>query len=136
MISSCNNISRICAQNVSIIERCVLNVSVLKTFGTLRREFIHTHKNMVPKVTVTPRGQGRLLVDDKLQVTVTGLEQKQPVTLHSILVEEGKKFESVSLFEADGEGKVDLMKHRSLGGTYEGTCTIFWFSSANSCLLY
>ena len=78
--------------------------------------------NMAPQLTVLPTRH--LLVDDSLKITLTGLTRQQAVTVHSLLDEEGKKFESYSWFKADEDGKVDLSTHQSLEGTYTGELCI------------
>lgn len=73
---------------------------------------------MAPKIVVSPRGH--LLVDDKLCITVRGLEPKSPITFHALLEEDKKKFESYCWFTADSDGKVDLSAQESIRGTYTG----------------
>lgn len=73
---------------------------------------------MAPTIVVSPRGH--LLVDDKLCITIRGLEPKSPITLHALLEEDMKKFESYCWFTSDSDGKVDLSAQESTGGTYTG----------------
>lgn len=69
-----------------------------------------------------------LLIDDKLDIKITGLNKKQDVTLHAVTKEGGRMFESCCCFTSDGNGEVNLATQPSLGGSYTGVSPmgIFW----------
>ena len=61
------------------------------------------------------------LVDEKVEIVVSGLDSKQNVTLEARIVgEKGEEFESYAHYVADKDGKVDVCRESSLGGSYSG----------------
>ena len=71
-----------------------------------------------PKLSVQPEGQ--LLVDDVLELKISGLDKQQKTTLHAVIVEGRSVFESVCCFTADDIGVISLATQPSLGGSYKG----------------
>ena len=71
-----------------------------------------------PHVTVKP--DGHLLMDDILELGISGLAKQQRVTLHASLREGGAIFESCCCFTANEYGEVDLATEPSLSGSYTG----------------
>ena len=71
--------------------------------------------------------QPSALIDERIVIKVTGLDENQPITLKASLSEGSMKFASYGCFTADHGGKVDLSKNPSTSGTYTGiNCT--WLS--------
>ena len=60
------------------------------------------------------------LVDDTLDIRVSGLLPGQHVTMLSRLDDEGKKFHALAHYDADTSGRIDLKESPSLGGLYKG----------------
>ena len=61
------------------------------------------------------------LVDDKVEIRVSGLEPNQHVTLQARIVgEKGDVFESHAHYIADKDGGVDVCRDSSFGGSYSG----------------
>ena len=61
------------------------------------------------------------LVDDKVNIIVSGLEPTQNVTLEAKLVDEkGHVFKSHAHYIANNDGEVDVGRDLSLGGSYRG----------------
>ena len=60
------------------------------------------------------------LVDDKLNINVSGLECNQAVTVCAVLQEDDKLFVASGQYIADDKGKVDLTTDWCLGGSYTG----------------
>ncbi|XP_028912014.1 bile acid-CoA:amino acid N-acyltransferase [Ornithorhynchus anatinus] len=78
------------------------------------------------QLTVTPQSA---LVDEPLQIQVTGLQPSQLVTFHATLIDEkGQPFRSRAFYQADAAGEVDLEKASALGGDYVGVhpMGLFW----------
>ena len=71
-----------------------------------------------PHVTVKP--DGHLLMDDVLELGISGLAKQQRVTLHASLKEGNAIFESCCCFTADEYGEIDLATQPSLSGSYTG----------------
>ena len=71
-----------------------------------------------PHVTIKP--DGHLLMDDVLELGISGLAKQQRVTLHALLKEGNAIFESCCCFTADEYGEVDLATQPSLSGSYTG----------------
>lgn len=68
-------------------------------------------------VSVRPRD---VLVDERFTVRVTGLGQRQKVTIRSVVEEDGMAFSGCGCFMADEQGCVDVRIHPSLSGSYTG----------------
>ena len=69
-------------------------------------------------ICVEPKSR---LVDDKVEIFVSGLEPEQHVTLEAKLVDEkGYVFKSHAHYIADNVGEVDVGRDLSLGGSYRG----------------
>ena len=75
-------------------------------------------KSSGPTLSVLPEGQ--LLVDDGLQIKVSGLERQQKTTLHAVIMEGTSMFESFTCFRADDGGEINLATQPSLAGSYTG----------------
>lgn len=60
------------------------------------------------------------LVDDRIKITVTGLQKYQHVTIKAEVVEKRQVFAGSGCFVADDNGAVDLSQQSSLSGTYTG----------------
>lgn len=73
----------------------------------------------LPQLVVKPEGQ--LLVDDKLEIKITGLRKHQKITLHAVIRDSSGVFESCCCFTADDKGEVNLATQPSLRGSYTGT---------------
>ena len=71
-----------------------------------------------PTLSVLPEGQ--LLVDDGLQIKISGLERQQKTTLHAVIMEGTSMFESFTCFRADDGGEINLATQPSLAGSYTG----------------
>ena len=71
-----------------------------------------------PILSVLPEGQ--LLVDDGLQIKISGLERQQKTTLHAVIMEGTSMFESFTCFRADDGGEINLATQPSLAGSYTG----------------
>ena len=83
------------------------------------------HANQSQTMTGTPRlvvrPEGHLLMDENLEIMITGLAKQQKATLHAVIREGKAVFESCCCFSADDEGNVDLTSQPSLEGSYTGT---------------
>ena len=77
----------------------------------------------IPQLIVRP--EGRLLMDDKLEIKITGLSKQQKTTLHAVSREGNSVFESCCCYTSDDNGEVDLATHPSLAGSYTGRLFIF-----------
>lgn len=91
-------------------------------YFTVRKPFIAalslTHKTARSVISVEPSSS---LIDDKVEILVSGLEPKQTVTLEARIVgEKGEVFESHAHFVADQDGEVDVGRDSSVGGSYRG----------------
>ena len=71
-----------------------------------------------PKLIVRPDGQ--LLVDEKLEIIITGLAQHQKTTIHAVTRERDIMFESCCCFMSDENGEINLATQASLSGSYTG----------------
>ncbi|KAL9979728.1 hypothetical protein ACROYT_G017435 [Oculina patagonica] len=61
------------------------------------------------------------LIDDKVNILVSGLAPKQTVTLEAkLLSDKGELFQSHAHYIADKDGEVDVCRDSSLGGSYSG----------------
>lgn len=74
-------------------------------------------KSNMAAITVTPK---EALVDEKVLIKITGLEQHQAVTLYAYLAHDDKVFASCASYVADDIGTVDVQKDASVQGTYTG----------------
>ena len=83
---------------------------------------LHRTMSSGPQIKVHP--DGHLLVDDKLEIKVTGLPQHQKTTLHAVITEGGNVFESCSCYTADDNGEVNLATQPSIAGSYTGRPTV------------
>ena len=75
-----------------------------------------------PQLSIKP--QGHLLVDDKLEMKISGLGKQQKTTLHAVIKEGSNVFESCCCFTADNNGEINLATQPSLAGSYTGKGTI------------
>lgn len=68
------------------------------------------------------------LLDEVVQVRVTGLKPKQEVTIHARMTARGAGWHAKATFVADETGSVDLAKQAPTQGTYQGVdpMGIFW----------
>ena len=85
-----------------------------------------------PHVTIKP--DGHLLMDDVLELGISGLAKQQRVTLHASLKEGNAIFESCCCFTADEYGDVDLATQPSLSGSYTGKQRLFLRSTRSGFL--
>lgn len=70
------------------------------------------------EMTVKPR---QSLMDEKINISVTGLSPRQPITIAAKLTGDSQeKFESYGHFIADDEGRVHLAERGCHAGTYTG----------------
>ena len=60
------------------------------------------------------------LVDEDIDIQVSGLQPNQSITLSSMLKEKMVKYLAYAHFMADENGNVSTKWSRSVGGTYEG----------------
>ena len=73
------------------------------------------------------------LVDEKVNITLRGLEPGSKVTLRSQLDEMKMKFESHAHYQADEKGELSLVNSNSTGGSFTGkfacdTCVVcMWY---------
>uniref|UniRef100_H2Y511 BAAT/Acyl-CoA thioester hydrolase C-terminal domain-containing protein n=1 Tax=Ciona savignyi TaxID=51511 RepID=H2Y511_CIOSA len=59
--------------------------------------------------------------DQPITISVSGLKPLQRVTLHShTTIDNGNAFECVAVYKADGEGRINVDKDESIGGSYKG----------------
>ena len=75
-------------------------------------------KRTTPELVIRP--EGHLLIDDKLEIKVTGLAKHQRTTLHAVTREGNSEFESCCCYTSDENGEVNLATHPSLLGSYKG----------------
>ena len=71
-----------------------------------------------PHLTIKPEGQ--LLIDDKLQLKISGLGKQQKTTVHAVINEGSAVFESCCCYTADDSGEVNLATQPSQAGSYTG----------------
>jgi Acyl-CoA thioester hydrolase/BAAT N-terminal region len=76
-------------------------------------------------VTLNVHPSIETLVDEPIQIWVTGLIPGQQVSVTAFIVEDGNKFFSCGRYEADGRGLVDLESMESFGGTYNGARLLY-----------
>ena len=62
-----------------------------------------------------------MLVDERFQVRLSGLNPNQHITIHANTKEGKLSFSGVGCFIADSNGEIDCSKHASVSGTYTGT---------------
>ena len=76
-------------------------------------------------LSVTPQ---RVLVDQRVSVEVSGVRPGTLVTMTAMTRSGGGTWRSQAVFRADGRGRVDVPRARSLGGTYRGrdAMGLFW----------
>ena len=61
------------------------------------------------------------LIDDKLRITISGLNPHQDITVHVRTVnDDGCAYTSYGCFKASEEGKVDISRDECIQGTYKG----------------
>ena len=90
------------------------------------------YSSSAAKIFINSREPGTtFLTDEELSITITGLRPKQNITLRAISHSGGKHstlFQSFAHYQADRDGLVDLKKHESIGGSYQGTeaMGLFW----------
>ena len=77
-----------------------------------------------PQLVVRP--DGHLLIDDKLEIKITGLAKHQKTTLHAVTRERNLVFESCCCYTSDDNGEVNLATHPSLSGSYLGKCFVLY----------
>ena len=65
---------------------------------------------------------GHVMVDDKLEIKIVGLNKRQRVTVHAVTKEGNRVFESCCCYTSDGNGEVNLATQPSEAGNYTGTC--------------
>ena len=84
-----------------------------------RREYSATETSADdgPRVFVAPSVG---MVDEKVNIRICGLEAGQVVTLVADVVENGMKFESCCVYQADSKGEVDNFSTQSIGGYFKG----------------
>lgn len=101
--------------------RSILCHKHLRTTMLQRRTFTSG-----PQLTVNP--EGHLLIDDKLELKISGLDRQQKTTLHAVVREGKSVFESCCCYTADDSGEVNLVTQPSLAGSYTGVSPmgIFW----------
>lgn len=87
---------------------------LFKLFSTLHR--ISRSRNLAT-LHVIPENP---LIDDKLTITLNGLNPNQKVTIATSVLENRTFFASSAYFISDREGNVYVDKQPSLGGTYKG----------------
>jgi hypothetical protein len=76
------------------------------------------HRAGRPRIGVQP---SHLLIDERWQVQILGLEPYQWVTLRAQMPDDQHRvWESDAVFAVDADGKVDLTTQAPLSGTYEG----------------
>lgn len=68
-------------------------------------------------ITVLPRSG---LADQPLDIRVTGLEPREPITMAASMDDGKSQFISHAYFKADPSGVVDLRTAKSFGGCYKG----------------
>lgn len=68
------------------------------------------------------------LVDEVINIVVTGLFPDQRITVVAHIVEDKRGWASYGHFQATNEGMVNLAEHHSLGGSYKGKMPmgLFW----------
>lgn len=68
------------------------------------------------------------LIDQEIDIKVKGLANKQLVTLHSTVNENGARFGAYGCYIADSSGQVDVQKDLCHTGTYTGIepMGLFW----------
>ena len=64
------------------------------------------------------------LVDDLINIRVTGLTASHHVTILARLAERDKRLYSLAQYEADQSGEVNLEQSESLGGLYTGNLLV------------
>ena len=60
------------------------------------------------------------MIDSKLEIRIIGLNKRQAVTMHAVIKEDSRVFESCCCFTSDGIGEVNLATQPSLAGSYTG----------------
>ena len=60
------------------------------------------------------------LVDERVSIRLLGLRSQQVVTLVATVTENGRKFESRGVYQANNTGDIDLTKDVCLAGTLTG----------------
>ena len=91
-------------------------LTYLKTMSLHKHSFTTNIKDI--ELSVTP--SGFLLVDDELQIVLKGLKPGQIMTVHAVLTEDKKVYESCCSFQADSYGVVNIATQPSRSGTYTG----------------
>ena len=76
-----------------------------------------------PQLIVRP--DRHLLIDEELEIRITGLAKHQKTTLHAVTREGNSVFESCCCYTSDDNGEVNLATHPSLSGSYSGESFLF-----------
>ena len=82
-------------------------------------------KTMIGTPRLVVRPEGHLLMDENLEIKITGLAKQQKATMHAVIREGKAVFESCCCYSADDDGNVDLTSQPSLAGSYTGTFSTF-----------
>ncbi|KAL3882106.1 hypothetical protein ACJMK2_028477 [Sinanodonta woodiana] len=90
-----------------------------------RLEVINGHLKKQPELHIAPEIG---LIDEIIQIQVTGLQPYQNVTIEASVEENNARFESWATYNADKNGNVDLSRDQALSGTYSGIepMGLFW----------
>ncbi|XP_045195301.1 bile acid-CoA:amino acid N-acyltransferase-like isoform X2 [Mercenaria mercenaria] len=106
---------------------------------SLRRlEVLGNHVNIKSRTcsSVTPPGHGSSItvtpsvgmVDEPVNIHIRGLDAKQTVTVVADVVENGMRFESRCVYQADRNGEIDNFSSISVDGSFKGIepMGLFW----------
>ena len=72
--------------------------------------------NQIVSINVKPD----VMLDETLDISVTGLVAESKITLHLYLKQPKAEFHAYSQYIADHNGRIRLNKDQSMGGTYHG----------------
>ncbi|XP_053395998.1 acyl-coenzyme A amino acid N-acyltransferase 2-like [Mercenaria mercenaria] len=110
------------------IQRSLRRLKILSNHMAVRRRICSSlvdQSHHGPCITVTPSVG---MVDEKVNFDIRGLVAKQIVTVVADVVENGMKFESWCVFQADGNGEINNFSTESIHGTFKGIepMGLFW----------
>ncbi|XP_053398261.1 bile acid-CoA:amino acid N-acyltransferase-like [Mercenaria mercenaria] len=102
-----------------------LRLLVLKRHINLHRKTCFGKGDNGFSMTVAPSVG---MIDEKVRILLCGLDAKQIVTLIADVTENGMKFESRCVYQADTNGNVDNFTDESIGGSFVGIepMGLFW----------
>ncbi|XP_060594045.1 bile acid-CoA:amino acid N-acyltransferase-like isoform X1 [Ruditapes philippinarum] len=107
--------------------RCIRRLEVLNKHFAIGTKVCCSSaaNNVAPSITVKPSVG---MVDEKVNIHIRGLAARQVVTVVADVIENGMKFESRCIYQADNNGEIHNFSTESIGGYFKGVepMGLFW----------